>query len=307
MQFMVTAVRQKCGGLRLLICVISMSVMSCASNTTHPTEPSDDTTPRGIRSSPEIVMQCDSDEAFLAILRSPEATAVTLNERSPLSVSIRMARYWNHVRIADEASREMMAFKFVGFVEGISSIQVPDWWIERIRTVYVAEDNTRFPVSVDDSWFKVVNRSLRFVGEGHPSLDGNGDLMIENSNGTCNVSLKEKYAPWPSMRRISFACGSDYVVSCSFGPMLAQNTVLSHDRKDGRLRWSAAVWASPLWHALGGQVPMEDHRLEVSIQKGRVLVFGACIDAVYCEGFSEKDGLPLFRFCSNLQEKQRSD
>ncbi len=187
--------------------------------------------------------------------------------------------------------------QFLGFLEGRTRVKVPKQWEQVVldaranhrRNIYAGGlvqgwpyhmaglDDVRAPL--DTTLQKQDEKVLLRVGQDSASIPR--ELLGKDDSGSlwCNVSA---------------AIHADRCYIAVHGDWGYPYDLACIDRASAKVLWKSRVWGT-FWGNAGGQ---SIERVAVTVQSGRVVVFGAS-GGVNVEAFNADDGTNLFRFSSS--------
>lgn len=223
--------------------------------------------------------------------RNRDLLYLNVNESIPLMVE------WERIRDSQDDQTKIEASHFVGFLEGLARVRVPQWWSQRVLKCSVIDRNVRFERSIDDSGLVFTDGEVVLWGDGRIENAESGGIKI--ISGLSEVTVA-KQAVFGAMRLgvkecVTYARDPTQAYVSFFGHIGTEFELVAIDNKTDAIQWTQRVWSAGIKGTSGAKQKF-DHQVQIVPLRERVFVFGACLHGVYCECFRTNDGAPLFRF-----------
>jgi len=186
--------------------------------------------------------------------------------------------------------------RFVGFLEGRTRTEVPDWWEATMQDIVVGQNNDcHFFVSPElrkEQWTMELGLNVSRP----TTLQADGDSIVVKV-GDDKVRLSKaviESVPRADYKRLTPSLHRDRSFIAFHSESGIAFTLLCLNTQTGELLWTSTVWGGG--RTLGTGIGV--HRLSFVRNGNVVTLFGAEANAAYVEAFDFADGRCLYRFCT---------
>src|SRR5262249_25475939 len=178
---------------------------------------------------------------------------------------------------------------FLGFLEGRTRIQAPDWWVEMLMDSRANAGDNIYPGKSDKHPYDKAGLGAMYAPIGTTLKREDGDIELRVGK----EAVKIPASVFPRGRAASALMTPRYAYVAIHGQEGYPYFLFCMDRQTSKVAWKTRVWANSL--DVAGVSRMW---VSVSEQDGRIVVFGAGSAGLHIESFRADNGENLSRFSS---------